>query len=55
MTEPRDMQHQRQPTATTTDRDPEARPEVIQDLDVPAADDANIAGGMKSATLNVQQ
>ena len=41
MTEPRDMQHERQAEATT----PEVRPEVIRDLDVPAGDaDRSSAG-----------
>jgi hypothetical protein len=54
MTEPREMQRQRQTTATATDRDPEVRPEVIQDLDVTGADADNIAGGVKSITTNLQ-
>ncbi len=48
MTEPRDMQRQRQ-TKATTDRYPEVRPELISDLDITDADADNIAGGLKSA------
>jgi hypothetical protein len=48
MTELRDMQRERQAEATT----PELRPEVIQDLDVPAGYAGKIVGGPKSINTN---
>jgi hypothetical protein len=41
MTEPRNMHRDRETEATTDDREPEVRPEVINDLDVPG-DDADV-------------
>jgi len=43
MTEPRDMQRERETEATTADR-PEGQPEVVQDLDA-AGDDADVIRG----------
>ena len=45
MTEPRDMRRDEQTKAMTADRDPEVRPEVIQDLDVPGDDEDVIRAG----------
>lgn len=45
MTEPRDIRRQRDTDATATDREPEVRAELIQDLDVPGDDADDIAGG----------
>jgi hypothetical protein len=44
MTEPRKPEPDRE-AQTRADRDPEVRPEVIQDLDVIGDDADNIAGG----------
>ena len=41
MTEPRDMHRDRETEATTADRQPEVRPELIQDLDL-ADDDVEV-------------
>ena len=43
MTKPRDMQRERQAEAAA-DREPEVKPEVISDLDVPSDDAEHIAG-----------
>jgi hypothetical protein len=48
MTEPRNTQRDRQAEAAA-DRQPEVRPEVIQDLDVTGDDADIIAGGACSA------
>jgi hypothetical protein len=45
MTEPRDIEHELDAEATTTDRELEVRPEVIKDLDVTGDDARDIAGG----------
>jgi hypothetical protein len=43
MTEPRDRRRERDTEAATADGEPEVRPEVIQDLDMP--EDEDIIGG----------
>jgi hypothetical protein len=45
MTEPRDVQREREAEATAADREPEIRLEVIQDLDLTGADADIIRGG----------
>ncbi len=45
MTEPRDIQRERQTEAATADREPDVKPELIKDLDVPGDDAENVAGG----------
>jgi hypothetical protein len=44
MTEPRDKHHDRQTSEATAGREPEVRPNLIADLDVPG-DDADVMGG----------
>jgi hypothetical protein len=44
MTEPRDAHRDRDTEATTADRNPEVKPELIKDLDV-TGDDADVWGG----------
>ncbi len=48
MTESRETQRERQDEAATADREPEVRPEVIQDLDVPGGDADVMGGGLRS-------
>lgn len=52
MTEPRKMQLARQTKATRADREPEVKPELIQDLDVTSGDADVIRGGPKSTNTN---
>jgi hypothetical protein len=52
MTEPRDKHDDRRTDAATADREPEVRPELIRDLDVPGDDDDAIRGGCLHNTLD---
>jgi hypothetical protein len=49
MTDPRDQHDDRPTEAMTRDREPEVRPEVIQDLDPQGDDDAIRGGCFRSA------
>jgi hypothetical protein len=44
MTEPRDQHNDRETEAATQDREPDVRPEMIEDLDLPGEDEV-IRGG----------
>jgi hypothetical protein len=50
VTEPRGKHDDRQTGAATADREPEVRPEVIADLDIPGDDADVMGGGLRSDT-----
>jgi hypothetical protein len=52
MTEPRDMHDDRQTDATADYREPEVKPELIQDLDVTGDDVVDVMGGCRLSTGN---